>query len=215
MRFGLKPLPRLRGDEEGATIVEFALVSPVFLFMLLGTFEIGYAIYMRSALTGAIQLAAREASLQDASDPTVLAGIDAKVEAVLLAVNSTATVSTDNRKNYASFADVERMESYTDTDSNGTCDNNEPFTDENGNGNWDNVGQTGLGGARDAVLYTITVSYDSVFAFDTFTRDAKNPDAAFTLQGLNNRWELSAQTLLKSQPFGDQTARATASGNCT
>lgn len=208
MTFKRKPFRRLKGDEEGATILEFALILPVFLLLLLGTFEIGYAIYMRSALNGAVQLAAREASLQDAGDPAVLAGIDANVTAVLLAVNSAATVSTDNRKNYASFADVERMESYTDTDGNGICDNSEPFTDENGSGVWDNVGQAGLGGARDTVLYTITVSYDSVFPFEGFARGVENPNAP-------NQRVLRAQTLLKSQPFNEQTARVTAPGNCT
>ena len=45
------------GDERGATIVEFAIVAPVFLTLLLGIFDFGHAIYAQSVLQGAFILA--------------------------------------------------------------------------------------------------------------------------------------------------------------
>lgn len=202
-------LRRLRQNQEGATLLEFALISPVFLFMMLGTFEIGYGIYMRSALNGAIQHAAREATLQEASDPTVRQQTDNEVRAILKRINKSLTDADIkiSRRSYINFSNVERMEDYTDGNGNGTCDNNEPFIDENGNDKWGTVGRSDNGGARDAVLYTISVTYDAVFPFDTFTRNSKNRDAAFTLEGLSNQRTIQSETLLKNQPFGDQAAR--------
>lgn len=211
MRGFLPTLHRARKNEDGATIVEFAIIAPVFLFMLLGTFEIGYAIYMRSALNGAIQQAARDATLQAGSDPIERKAMDDKVRGILKKVNSGLDDDdiTITRKSYTNFSNVERLEDYTDTNANGTCDNNERFFDENDNGEWGTVGRADNGGARDAVLYSISITYDAVFPFDTFTRDSKNRDAAFTLEGIGNQRTLTSETLLKNQPFGDQAARTT------
>jgi Flp pilus assembly protein TadG len=202
-------LRRVRQDEDGATIIEFAIIAPIFIYMLLGTFEIGYAIYMRSALNGAIQAAARDAALQQGSDPNVRRQIDQNVRDIMKSINGNLTDADIKitRKSYVNFSNVERLEEYTDTNGNGTCDQNEEYWDENGNGSWGTVGRADNGGARDAVLYTITVNYDAVFPFDTFVRNSTNRDAAFTLQGLPDKRSLTAQTLLKNQPFGDQAAR--------
>jgi TadE-like protein len=205
-------------DQSGVTVIEFAMIAPVFLFMLLGTFEIGYKIYMRSALNGAIQQAARNATLQDANDPTARRAIDDEARNILKAVNGSLTDADIQitRKSYLNFSNVERIEDYTDSNNNGTCDNNEPYVDENGNGTWGSVGRADNGGARDAVLYSITVKYESIFPLGTFVRDAQDRDAAFTLVGLGKTQTLSAQTLLKNQPFGDQTGRAAGvPRNCT
>jgi Flp pilus assembly protein TadG len=213
----LKKLRLVRKDQDGATILEFALVAPVFVFMLLGTFEIGYGVYMRSALNGAIQQAARAATLENANDPAVRRATDNQVRNILKRINGSLTDSDIRitRKSYLNFSTVERMETYTDSNSNGRCDNNEVFIDENGNGTWGTVGRADNGGARDAVLYTISVTYDSVFPFTTFTRNSENRDAAFTLRGLDNQRTLTSNTLLKNQPFGDQAARGAGSNaNC-
>ena len=210
-------LRRIGKNEDGSTILEFAVIAPVFLFMLLGTFEIGYGIYMRSALNGAIQHAARAATLQGANDPVVRRQTDDEVRNILKNINGSLTDADIKitRKSYLNFSNVERMETYTDTNTNGTCDNNEVFVDENGNGRWGTVGRADNGGARDAVLYSISITYDAVFPFDTFTRDSKNRDAAFTLKGLSNQRTLRSETLLKNQPFGDQAARGPGSNdNC-
>jgi len=217
MAKNMKKLLFVRKDEQGSTLVEFALIAPVFLFMLLGTFEIGYGIYMRSALNGAIQHAARSATLENASDPDVRRQTDDEVRDILKAVNGNLTDADIRitRRSYLNFSNVERIETYTDTNSNGTCDNNEVYVDENGNGSWGTVGRADNGGARDAVLYSINVTYGSIFPFDTFTRDARNQDASFTLNGLKNTRTLKSATLLKNQPFGDQAARGAGSNsNC-
>ena len=46
-------LRSLRDDERGATLVEFALISPVLLLTILGLFEMGYNYYIQAQLQGA------------------------------------------------------------------------------------------------------------------------------------------------------------------
>lgn len=163
-----QPKTVLHRDEEGATIVEFALVAPVLIFMMMGVFDIGYGVYMRSVIDGAVQEAARDAALE--SGPSSLSAIDMKVEATIKKLNKNAIVETE-RKNYLNYSDVSRAESFTDSNGNGVCDNGESFGDENDNGDWDeDVGDDGVGGPRDIVYYTVTVGYNQLFPFRTFAR---------------------------------------------
>lgn len=170
-RARMKTLNRLhliRQDQDGATLVEFALVSPVMLFMMMGVFDVGYGVYMRSVLDGAIQKAGRDASLE--SGPSSLTTIDTRLRNTIHAVNKSATVTTA-RESYFQFSDVDRAEVFTDTNNNGVCDNGEPYGDENANNEWDDdVGASGIGDPRDVVQYTVTVSYDSLFNFGGYSR---------------------------------------------
>lgn len=216
MAFSFPKFVRLRKDEDGATILEFAIIAPIFFFMLLGTFEVGYSMYMKSVLDGAIQQAARDATLQQGNNPEDRREIDDKLRAALLAVNPSLTDIQIIRKSYTNFSGVERIEDYTDTNNNGTCDNNEAYVDESGNGKWGTVGYAGNGSARDAVLYTVKISYNAVFPLDKFVRKGASEGSSFTLDGLPDQRTLVAETLLKNQPFGDQTVRGTGSNrNCT
>ena len=55
---------RLKRDEKGATIVEFAfIVGPMFL-LLIGGLELGYNSYVRSTMQGALNDAARTAAVE-------------------------------------------------------------------------------------------------------------------------------------------------------
>ena len=47
-------------DEEGASLVEFALIAPTLLVLLLGAFDLCYNVYGNTMLQGAIQEAARD-----------------------------------------------------------------------------------------------------------------------------------------------------------
>jgi Flp pilus assembly protein TadG len=60
-------LRRLARARTGATALEFALVAPALLLMLLGLVEVGRAFWMKSALDFAVQEAARCAVVQQAN----------------------------------------------------------------------------------------------------------------------------------------------------
>jgi Flp pilus assembly protein TadG len=180
----------LPADTQGATLVEFALIAPVLLLLLLGMFEMGYNFYMQAQLQGAVQKAARNSTVQASSGNTE--AIDDRVTAAVRAIVPNATMAF-SRRAYASFGDVDRAEDYTDLDDDGACNNGEPFEDANGNGAWDDDrGQASGGGARDAVLYTVQVSYPRAFA-------------AAQIVGLSPTFTSEAATVLRNQPWDAQT----------
>lgn len=171
-------------------MVEFALLAPVLLGSLLGMFDMGYTMYAQTLLQGALQQAARNSTIAGAASAT--ATIDNSVSSAVRAAIVDATL-TFNRKSYASFSDIGVAEQFTDTNGNGVCDAGEPFEDVNNNGIWDHDrGKSGLGGARDAVLYTATLTFPRAFPLAGFM----NIPATVTVTG---------STVLRNQPYGLQT----------
>lgn len=190
----------IRRDPRGVTAVEFALIAPVLMIVLMGLFDLSYNMYTTEMLQGAIQKAARDSTIEGAASG--LSKLDGIVTKAVQAVAPGATL-VFNRRAYANFTDVARPEDYTDVDANGHCDNGEPFEDSNGNGTWDlDPGKTGFGGARDAVLYTVTVTYPRAF-----------PVAGF-IPGQTNDYSLTATTVLRNQPYSHSNAAAPTTRNC-
>ena len=195
------PVAKLLRDQRGVTIVEFAMVAPVLMLMLMGLFDLSYNLYTTEMLQGAIEHAARNSTVEGAQGKE--AQLDGMVTAAVHAIAPAATL-TFNRRAYSSFTKAGRPEDYTDVDGDGTCDNGEPFEDANSNGKWDaNAGKAGFGGARDAVLYTVVVNYQRAF-----------PIAGF-IPGQTKDFTLSTATVLRNQPFGQQaTNPSPPTGKC-
>ncbi|MCJ2179455.1 TadE/TadG family type IV pilus assembly protein [Novosphingobium album (ex Hu et al. 2023)] len=188
----------LRKARDGAAIVEFALAAPVLIMLLIGIFDLGYMVYAKSILNGAIQHAARSSSLETADTSAADAYISSVMKEVLPGAQVTMT-----RKSYYDFTDIARPESWNDANNNGTCDNDEAYTDENGNGQWDaDVAKSGNGGADDVVIYTVTVTYTPLFP---------NP----FIEGTSASRTLSASTVKKNQPFSSQTSYGSSAGVCS
>lgn len=189
------------GDARGVTIVEFAMVLPVLLLLLMGLFDITYNLYMVSTLQGIVQKAARDSTLQSSDPAAADAALDAMVTNQVHALYPSATV-TPTRRFYRTYAEAaaKQAEPWSDTDHDGTCDHGEPFTDNNNNGVWDaDGGNQGQGGAKDRTVYTVTVTYPHMFPI------AKT-------MGWSNTVKLAATTVLANQPYADQgvyTAPAT------
>jgi Flp pilus assembly protein TadG len=188
------PVTRLTRDKRGAAILEFALVAPLLLTLVLGAFDLGYRAYITSVLQGAVQKAARDATIEGGAD--ALSSIDAAVYGQVHPVISNGTLTFD-RKNYATFTRAGQAENFTDTNNNNVRDPGECFQDENGNNTWDaDGGANGLGGARDIVVYTAKLTYPHIF-----------PVAGFL--GWSETQTVSSTTVLRNQPFGTQANRNT------
>lgn len=193
----MRKISDIRSNRDGATIMEFGLIAPVFMMLLLGLFDLGQMGYTKAVLTGAANEAARLSSLETGDT----AAADAKVTSIVRDVAPSATVVA-SRVSYYDFNDVGRAETWNDQDNNGTCNNGETYSDENGNEQWDaDVGISGNGGASDVVLYNVVVSYDPLFP---------NP----FLAGGSSKRTLSASAVKKNQPFADQDAPGSAAGSC-
>lgn len=192
-------IKNLHGDERGVTLVEFALIAPVLLVTIMGVFDFALNFYMKSVLEGAVQKAARDSTVEQyANSPGAR---DAQVTGAVQSVLPSAQLSF-SRSAYTSYADVGQPEDFTDTNGDGTCNNNEPFDDINGNGTWDqDRALDASSGARDAVLYTVEVTYDRKFPLNS-------------LLGFESEVFLSATTVLRNQPYNTQEV-SDAVGNCT
>lgn len=194
-RFSLRRVTpgALMRDEAGATIVEFAMVAPVLGLVLLGSFDIAHSLYIRATLQGVVQKTARDSTLESGLESGAQAALDAKVTAQVKALANNATVDI-TRRFYRTFTDAAaaRAESWTDTNGNGVCDQSEPYEDANGNNIWDRDGaNAGQGGAKDATLYTVTVTYPRMFPL-------------YNLIGGSKATKITASTILRNQPYGDQ-----------
>jgi Flp pilus assembly protein TadG len=188
-------LPR---DERGAALVEFALVAPILILALLGLMDMGYNYYIQAQLQGTVQKAARDATLERAL--TATGDIDASVAAAVRRLVPGASLEFA-RSSYSSFADVDRAEDFSDLNDDGRCSDGEPFEDANGNDQWDeDRGKQGTGGARDAVLYEVTVTYPRAFGIAG-------------LIGLPTSFTTHSSTVLRNQPWGEQISVGKP-GNC-
>lgn len=192
---------RLLNDERGITAVEFGIVAPVLFLLLMGMFDLGFQGYAQTMIKGEMQAAGRKSSLE----PTLIttSELDEDVRSAVKRIIPGATV-TFERRNYATFGDVGRPEDFTDSNGDGTCNDDEPFDDVNGNGTWDqDRGRNGLGGARDAVLYTSTAVYPRVFPLHGF------------IEGMSDTVTISGTTVLRNQPYDEQAVRQPEDGQCT
>ncbi|MBF9150591.1 TadE/TadG family type IV pilus assembly protein [Novosphingobium jiangmenense] len=185
-------------DKSGSTIVEFAIVVPLFLVLLIGIMDVGQMVYGKAVLTGAVHRAARDSSLEtrntSEADATVLEAIRPVLPGVKI---------TTSRTSYYDFADVGRAEKWNDKNANALCDAGETYTDENRNGQWDeDVGQKGSSGsANDVVVYQVTAKFKPVFQVPFLPR-------------LWAERSLQATAVTKNQPFGNQTSYGATAGSC-
>lgn len=189
-------IDRVRGrfarDERGATLVEFAFVAPVMLLMLMGFFDLAHQAYAKSVLTGAVTKAGRDATLEGGG--ATGAALDAAVSTQVRMVAGTNAAMVSTRASYTDFRGVGTPEQFTDAGSpgNGKWDPGECFVDTNGNSRWDpDIGRTGQGGADDAVLYEVVVTYPRSF-----------PMAG--MLGWPATQQITASTVLRNQPYADQ-----------
>jgi Flp pilus assembly pilin Flp len=190
---------RLGRDSRGVTAVEFAAIAPALLMTLLGMMDLSYNLYASTLLEGAVQKAGRDSTIEGAEGKGM--AIDDKVSEVVHNIVPSADVNFV-RSAYIDYADVGRPEEFTDSNDDGVCNDGEPFEDANVNGTWDqDRGRADMGGARDAVLYTVTASYPRAFP-------------VMKLLGFSNTVTARARTVLRNQPYGAQN-KAAPIGNCT
>lgn len=171
----------LRKDQQGATLVEFALLLPVMLLMICGTIELGVLIFTRISLEGALTDAARGATAtmeesEDERDVELRKLVNSRMEAFPKQDGKEVDIRTTVFADFGSS----HPENFTDKNGNGKCDpvykdasgkdvvEFDPATDDrNGNGKWDAaIPKEGkLGGPGDVVSYTAVFPARTLFSF--------------------------------------------------
>lgn len=144
-------------DRAGNAAVEFALVAPALLLLILGSFEIAITLLVGGSLEAALLASSRYGVTGFESGGVTR---EDRIRALItertfgLVDLDRATIET---LTYPSFADIGRPERFTDSNRNGRHDAGEAYDDTNGNGRWDaDMGRPGSGGACDIVLYVVT-----------------------------------------------------------
>ncbi len=191
---------RLASCGRGATIVEFAIILPVFILMLMFLFDTGYYIFASSVLGGEVNAVGRNSTLETATDANRTT-LDQQLEAQVKRLVSNGSMTFD-RVSYKSYGRAQsKAEAFNDANGNGICDNGESFDDANRNGTRDlDSGVVSGGGARDVVIYTATLTYERIF-----------PIAA--MLGWDKNVSISSSTILRNQPFDKQAEPLI--GKCT
>jgi Flp pilus assembly pilin Flp len=189
-------IAKFRGSEDGASILEFGLIAPVVMVMMLGTMDIGHSYFVRATLDGAMQNAARSSSLEGSSTLTAQELVDVRVKSVILDLAPNATI-TATRRYYKTFSDAALARAETVIEPPQTadlkCDPGESFMDANENGVWDSDGGSdGQGGAKDIVIIKFKVSYPRLFPLAP-------------MLGWPANVELESNSILANQPYGEQT----------
>lgn len=192
-------------DTRGATLVEFAMVAPVMCLLLLGGFDVSHTLYTRATLQGIVQKTARDSTLESGTAAARQQTLDDRVRQQVGTMYEGADVQI-TRRFYRTFSEAAaaRPETWNDTNDNKRCDNGEPYEDANGNQVWDaDGGNAGQGGAKDATLYTVKVSFPRMFP-------------VYAMIGGSNTAVVTASTVLRNQPYGDQGSYAPpTTRNCT
>jgi Flp pilus assembly pilin Flp len=188
-------------NQSGAAMMEFGLISPVVVLMLLGTMDVGHSYYVRSILDGAMQDAARASSLEGATSATRRTIIDEQVKSDVLRIAPNAEIKT-TRRFYKTFSEAAaaKAEEVVETGKvrNKKCDPGEFFIDKNNNDTWDeDGGNDGQGGGNDVVIIKVKVKYPRLF-----------PMAQ--LLGASEYVNIDSNSILANQPYGYQDKYSTA-----
>jgi len=88
---------RLWADRRGATAVEFALVIPVFVSLLIGTFQIAWVMHSAATVRWSLDACARGLLLNPATTQTQLrSAMNAKLAGLVNPSDVTVTLVTDS-----------------------------------------------------------------------------------------------------------------------
>ncbi len=145
---------RLKRDERGVTVVEFALIAPVLMMMIVGLCEFGLLLTAQTILDNSIFAASRAGKTgYSTSTSTQSQLILAAIRKATADYLDPAKISLTS-KAYSDYGSIGKPEPFTDTNSNGVRDAGEPFTDVNGNGTYDkDQGASGYGSSGQIVVY--------------------------------------------------------------
>lgn len=149
---------RLQASESGITSVEFAIIAPVFLLMIMGIIEFALIMFTSSVMESATNNTARLGKTGYIVPgitrmQTIVNNVAARTAGLLDPTQ--ITVSSTVYSNFNDIGQPEPCVSPVTPPCPGVATVN--FVDVNGNGTWDSdMGQAGLGNPGDVVVYTVS-----------------------------------------------------------
>lgn len=187
----LKRTKKLRANESGATMLEFALVAPFAVIAIMAVIELSLLMLAQNIMESATFIASRQGKTGYIEsgmtrEQTILNVLEARAGSLLDTDQITITTTT-----YNNFDDIGQPEPFVDANDNGVRDDGENYTDLNENGEYDeDQGAEGAGAASEVVVYVVT------YPWHIFT-----PVIA-TLMGVQNSTiQLTSRAIVKNEPF--------------
>jgi hypothetical protein len=181
--------PLLR-SQEGASAIEFALISPVLLLFTIGIIEVSLMMLTQNIMESATFTASRLGKTG-----YVEAG-ETREETIINALNDSASglidtsLVTIESLSYSEFGDVGEPEPFVDANGNGTRDDGENFTDVNGNGIYDtDMGALSAGEGGEVVVYTVSYPWHITTPIMS------------AVMGEAGIFNLTARSVVKNEPF--------------
>ena len=188
----------LGSSEEGSTIVEFALIMVPLFVLLIGGMDLAYTSYVRTVMQGALNDAARKASVEtpqfSAQGQTLAKQVENTIRKIVGKIAANAQINVTQRSffDFSRIGNPERL--MTDNNGNGRFDaaGRDCWEDANFNGTFDmNAGASGRGGASDVVFYKADITMPRLFPAHAFLP-------------VSPTMSLSLETAVRNQPFGEQ-----------
>lgn len=186
---------RFRKCERGVTAIEFAFVSPVLIYFIIGILEFSMIFLATNVLENAVGNAARlgktgYVTSGESREQTMKDEIAARVGGFINPNDITVTSTT-----YDSFDKVGQAEPFIDSNGNGVYDYGETYTDVNGNGTHDDdMGQNSQGNAGQVVVYRID------YPWHLMTPLLGN------FLGDNGVFTISTRIVVKNEPYSDSSS---------
>ena len=188
---------RIRGDQQGAAIVEFAVVLLPLLLFLMGGLDLGYQAYLQSVVQGALNDVSRTGSLEAPSFECTGDRVEDKIRCAIETRSNVVARNATYRINLRSFYDfsgIGRSEKLVDDHNlNGRYDPGDCFIDLNENLVFDeSAGRDDkIGGADDVVFYEVNLSMPRLFPIHQLIDVSPN-------------YEIVATSAIRSQPSAVQ-----------
>jgi len=187
-------LPNQLGDisqnDDGSTIVEFALIAPLLAMLLVAIMEFGMVMFSSILMESGL----RDASRYGITGREVTGSTRLEYIVQIISVRTIGLIDMDEANVevlvYPGFAEVGSGEDFVDGNANGSFDAGETYTDSNGNGAWDSdIGVAGAGSAGDIVLYRISYDWPLLTPF------------ADQFMGTDGHFTLRASIAVRNEPW--------------
>lgn len=188
-----RAMQRLHRDRRGAAAIEYAIVSPVFLFLLFSIIEMGMIMLSATAIESATSIAARTARIgDDGGTGDLVSFIREEVRARSWGmVNADKILITTDL--VTSYDDIPKPEQClaTPTPPIGTCPAGEPYIDANGDGKYNGMPPLDLGTSSEIVRLRV---YYPAHIFSPLT-------GALMEQTAEGEYLISSTTMVKNEPY--------------
>lgn len=189
-RCGTQSRTTLLRDKSGITALEFALIMPVFLLMVMGIIEFSSIMFTTAVMESATNITSRLGKTGYVAE-----GTTREQQIIDSVANRTAglldpqkiTIESKAYTNFDKIGQPEPCLSPNVSPCPGTPGVN--FVDINGNGTWDaDMGKAGLGNAGDVVVYTVTYPWPVM--------------TPLIGSIIGNTFNITVRTVVRNEPYG-------------